>query len=135
MSRIAKTFALVLLTVFFIVILSFALYALTDLFDSELFVSALIFQSVGYMVLLLLSALGTKLSEKIGTPMLISLAVITVLYVLATYTVSAVTYRFISVNVYVLIGLVISFVYFGISTVIVLTGISHIKSLSSRRNS
>ncbi len=135
MSRIAKTFASILLTVFFIVILSFALCALTDIIDSELFVSALIFQSVSYMALLLLSALGTKLSEKIGTPMLISLAVITVLYVLAIYIVSAVTYCFISVNVYVLIGLVISFIYFGISTVIVLTGISHIKSLSSRRNS
>lgn len=124
-----------MLTVFFIAILCFALYALTDIFTSELFVSALIFQLISFTVLLLLSAFGAKLSEKIGTPMLIALAVLTVLYVLITYIVSAATYLFISVNLYVLLGLIIMFIYFGISTVIVLTGISHINSLSSRRNS
>lgn len=124
-----------MLTVFFIAILCFALYALTDIFASELFVSALIFQLISFTVLLLLSAFGAKLSEKIGTPMLIAIAVLTVLYVLITYIVSAATYLFISVNLYVLLSLIIMFIYFGISTVIVLTGISHIKSLSSRRNS
>lgn len=135
MSKIAKTLVSFLLTVFFITILCFALYALTDIFDSELFIPALIFQMIGFAGMFLISAFGAKLCERIGTPMLIALAVTTALYALITYIISAATYDLISVNLYVLICLIMVFVYFGISTVIVLTGISHIKSLSSRRNS
>lgn len=135
MNKLVKAAASFVLTAFFIAILCFALYTLTDIFDSKLFVPSLIFQVISYVVLIILSAIGSKLGEKIGTPMLIALAVLSFLYVLITYIVAAVTYLFVSINVYVLINLVVAFIYFGISTVIVLTGISHIKSLSSGRKS
>lgn len=135
MNKLVKTLASVLVTVFFIGILCFALFAFTDIIDSDVFVAALIFQSIGYAALLVLSMLGSTLSQKISMPMLIALAVLTVLYTVSIYILSAVTYLFVSVNLYVLLALVAAFIYFGISTVIVLTGISHIKTLSSRRNS
>lgn len=111
-----------LVSAFYVAILVFILLVITDIKDSDICTLAIVFNCIGFFCLIARSLAGGAIQKAIGAPMAIVVNVLTALYVFIIFVLSAATYSFISANVFLLVCLILTFLYFCAASAIALIG-------------